>query len=68
MIRVGSPSVADVRIKQRLEYFDAGQGPHLVDLLSATITPPGGGGALLLEDNTSFLLLEDGSSKLLKEV
>jgi hypothetical protein len=67
MIYVESPSVTDFRIKQRLEYFDAGRGPHLVANPSSAPTPSGPKGALLLEDGSSFLLLEDGSSKLLKE-
>lgn len=40
MIWVESPYIADFRIKQRLDYYDAGRGPFLMEDPSSAPTPP----------------------------
>lgn len=66
MIRVRDANRTEVSIAFRVEPWDAGTGPIIIELPESP-APPEPDNGILLEDQIYFLMMEDGISYLLKE-
>ena len=69
MIRVETLNLTDIRMRPRLEYFDAGYGPSVFENSAGAPPPPPPviTNGILQEAGTYFIMMEDGSSYILQE-